>query len=328
MRSDHGSTVIVPNRFESLAYNVLVRSRPIFDRSKTGRHLWRKFWGRLTDGRERPVATVIHDQSVVVNCGYTYPMFARMFEGLNRPLIEIVHQTALALHRPIHLVDVGAAVGDTVLLVSANCGSDVAHYYCVDGDKQFFAYLTQNLGSRSDCTLFNAILSSDEGMVPSLVRTHHGTASAQGTVEVRSSSLDDVLQAQVEAGCLDVIKIDIDGFDGRALAGARRCLAVASAVIFEWHPILCRQTGNSWTEPFEVLSAAGYTEFVWFNKLGEFSHFTDMPGRAVLDRMAEHCLADVDSDFHWDVVALKSASPVDGIGLSLMKFAKNRISRW
>ncbi len=324
-----GEGAVIPtNALHSAAYNALVRSRTGLERTALGRQAWRRLWRALIDGRSSPVATVIHGHKVIVNSGYTYPMSSRMFRSFNQPLVELVHQAARVLERPVHLVDVGAAVGDTVLLVAANCPGDVARYYCIDGDPQFFRYLTHNLGGRPDCTFFNALLSSDDAMIRSLVRTHQGTASAQGSEAVRPSTLDTLLAAEIAAGHVDVVKIDVDGFDGRALAGSRRAIGVASAVIFEWHPILCRQTGNSWLEAFAVLGGTGYTDFVWFNKFGEFCQFTAVPTEDVLNEMAGYCLADVDDDWHWDVVALKSGTRLDRIELGRMRFARERTSRW
>ena len=274
------------------------------------------------------VTTFIHDQQVLVNCGYSYPITTRTVPTYNQPLIELVHQAAKSLHRPIYFVDVGAAVGDTILLVSSNCRENVEHYFAVDGDKEFFDYLTHNLSGRNDCTLFNALLSSDEGSMQSLIRTHQGTASAQGTGEVQSTTLDKLLQDAISQSKVDVIKIDIDGFDGRALSGAREALKIASAVIFEWHPILYQQTGNSWLEPFRILTECEFTNLVWFSKFGNFNQFTNVPDRESLDKMAEYCLADIGDDWHWDIVALKSDTDISMIDLARMRFAQNRTSRW
>lgn len=312
----------------SFLYNFLLRSRRISGDHGIGNRIWQKLWYTFIRSYDGPIRTVLHGRPVVVNCGYTYPVTSRIIETFNQPIVETVHQVAKTLGRPIHFVDVGAAVGDTVLLVASNCAGDVEHYHAIDGDQQFFEYLTENLGKRSDCSLYNALLSSDEGSMQSLVRTHQGTASAQGKAEVPSTTFDRLLAGPIGQGKMDVIKIDIDGFDGRVLAGAREALKVASAVIFEWHPILYRATGNDWLEPFHVLEAAGYTNLIWFNKFGNFSQITDSPSDRVLNGMADYCFADIPADWHWDVVALKADTPVSIIDLARMNFAQQRVSRW
>ena len=102
----------------------------------------------------------------------------------------------------------------------------------------------------------------------------------------------------------------------------------SSMLIFEWHPILCHQTGNDWLEAFEVLNGSGFTNLIWFTKFGAFSQITEVPSHDVLNKMANYCLADIHLDWHWDIVALKSDTIISTIDTALMRFASNRLSRW
>lgn len=276
-----------------------------------------------------PVEANIHNRPVVVSFNYTYPIFCRRFPTLNDPLVELVHQAFRTLGRPIRLADIGAAVGDTVLLIDANCPRMVNEYICVDGDDEFFAYLDHNLSQLPNCRRFLSQLSSGHRQERSLIRTHGGTASAQGEKQNTAVPLDDLLAAEgVES--VDVLKIDVDGFDGEVLAGAGRILCEQQpAVIFEWHPILCRQTGNSPFTHFQTLSEAGYSELVWFNKLGEFSHFGRPNDVSEIERLADYCLRSTTRyDWHYDVVALTPGSGIDRMKLADMAFAAARPSRW
>ena len=91
-------------------------------------------------------------------------------------------------------MDVGAAIGDTVLLIEEELGPDVlAGVICVDGDVEFTTYLRGNLAHRRDLQVVQAMLSRSSEPVRSLVRTHAGTASAQGASSVGARTLDDVL---------------------------------------------------------------------------------------------------------------------------------------
>ena len=161
-----------------------------------------------------------------------------------------------------------------------------------------------------------------------VVRTHGGTASAQGEAVARSSTLDAVLR-RPGIQPPDVLKVDVDGFDGQVLLGAVDSLAEhRPAVIFEWHPILCRQTGNNWTDHLVALGRAGYDRFVWFDKFGLFSHFSSRPEPADLDRLATFCLSTKSyPDQHYDVVALPPGSPLAEADLADAAFARNRRSR-
>jgi FkbM family methyltransferase len=313
--------------FPSLAYNFLLKTQGLEERPLT-RALWKKLWKRCHHRFNGPVITTIHGQRVTVNFGYLYPYLARKFPLYNQPLLELVYQAFSAKGAAVNLVDVGAAVGDTILLVEANCPGMIDRFYCVDGDPEFFGYLKSNLGANPKGSLYFALLSSSSGAERALIRTHRGTASAQGDQMVKSCTLDSLLSAP-DMKQVDLLKIDVDGFDGRVIAGAKAILGnQAPSVIFEWHPILCKQTGNSWLEHFEILYEAGYKTFVWFTKFGGFSHFSRSIDRAAIDTTADLCLRNQHcDDWHYDVVALHGRSRVDPLALAELRFAKRRRSR-
>jgi FkbM family methyltransferase len=321
------SQPLKPLSLASLAYNVLLKTQRL-EEGRFTRALWKSLWklgNRKFDG---PVTSVIHGRSVIVNFGYLYPYLARKFPLYNHPLLELVYQVFAAKGAAINLVDVGAAVGDTVLLVEANCPGMVDRFYCIDGDAEFFGYLQNNLGADPKATLYFALLSSVSGQERALIRTHRGTASAQSDQMVASCTLDSLLSAPTMKA-VDLLKIDVDGFDGRVIAGATAVLrSQAPAVIFEWHPILCKQTNNSWLEHFEVLSEAGYERFVWFTKFGSFSHVSRSIDREAISVMADVCLRNQHrDDWHYDIVALHGRSRVDSVALAELRFAKRRRSR-
>jgi FkbM family methyltransferase len=285
---------------------------------------WQRLWQKGLDRCSGPVRTRIHGRTVLVNYGFTYPVFSRLFQDLNAPLLELAHLTWRAAARKIRFVDVGAAVGDTVLLLHANLPEAFSGFVCVDGDVEFFQYLQQNLSHLEGGRLVLGILSAAEENVPDLIRTHSGTASAQGSARVTATTLSKILNEPV-----DLLKIDVDGFDGRVLSGAQQALAqYRPTVIFEWHPILYQQTGNNWNEPFKILLAAGYSRFLWFTKFGNFSHFMFHFDSATVDALAKHCLADVPADWHYDVVALHDSSSVNVQALASLEFARRRPSRF
>jgi hypothetical protein len=96
---------------------------------------------------------------------------------------------------------------------------------------------------------------------------HESTASAQGDSLVWALALDDISLVKTES--IDVFKIDVDGFDGRVLAGSRKLLLQHKpVVIFEFHPGLVKETGNEILLPFIVLAETGYHTLIWFDKYG------------------------------------------------------------
>ena len=206
-----------------------------------GRFGVRQWWGKTYDAfinRRRVVSVTIHGRKVLCTFGTPYLFTTRRYPTFNGPLLELVHETYRLKHRPVRLADVGAAIGDTVLFVEANCPGMVLEYDCVDGDPEFSQYLKHNLASLPNVRTIVAQLSRNGGYKPSLVRINPGAASALGATNVKTASLDEVLS--LDCNCsIDVLKIDVDGFDGEVLSGAANVLARdRPCVIFEWHPDL------------------------------------------------------------------------------------------
>jgi FkbM family methyltransferase len=328
--TDHKDNIslLVPNKFASLIYNLLVNTVKLEDYKYTS-NLWQKFWRKSCDIFSGPVSTTIHGYKVILNYGYVYPIYSRKFHSYNNPLVELVYQAYSVHNSPVTLIDVGAAIGDTVLLTYSNCPGMIKNFYCVDGDQEFFRYLQYNLGNFAEGKLILSMLSHDETLERELVRTHKGTASAQGEVEVSARSLD-LVATEVGLQDVDVLKIDVDGFDGKVLLGATNILnKYQPSVIFEWHPILCKKTGNDSRQQFEILEACGYEKFIWFTKFGEFSHFMYGFDQESVSRLAELCLRDKFSDdWHYDVVALHRNSRINPVVLAELSFAKVRKSKF
>ena len=291
------------------------------------RRVWNKLY-ELADQRYagRPVSVQVHGAQTLLNYGHAYPLFSRKFKSWNLPLIELVYQAAKAAGRPVSYVDVGSGVGDTIRLLSANCTGMLSDVHAVEGDAEFFAYLDRNVPASAKHFRYNVMLSAEPGEIASLVHHHTGTAAAHGDALVPCTTLDMVLIGR--QAHIDILKIDVDGYDGQVLAGSRSILATDKPyVIFEWHPLLYEKSAQSWTQPFEVLTSSGYSEFAWFNKYGHFSHFTVGLATQHTQLMAQLCLGGKhDVDWHYDIVALPRDSVVRPVPLAELSYAKRRPS--
>ncbi|MDA8266820.1 MAG: FkbM family methyltransferase [Actinomycetota bacterium] len=273
------------------------------------------------------VETHIHGRRVRVPAGYPYPLWSRQWPNYNAPLLEAAHEATLLRDGPIRVVDVGAAVGDTALMLLANLPiGTIEDLLCVEPDNQFAGLARANLRGEPAVRIRQALLARSETNVRDLVRTHPGTASAQGRERRPAVPLDHLCPERV-----DVLKIDVDGMDGQVLAGARRHLAVDHpVVIFEWHPVLYERTGNDWREPFEVLHDAGYRQAVWFDKFGSCAGIADVGDADLLEHRARTCLVDRSTeDWHYDVIAVPPGpgSRAGAARLATLFHARSRLSR-
>lgn len=319
----------LPNRrVASLVYNILVRTYRMEQNPITANG-WRQLWDRSKSYFAGPVKTHIHGYPATVNFGHLYPIFARRFPNYNNPLIELVYQSYISLRRPVVLIDIGANIGDSILLLESNCPRMISSFLCVEGHPKFFEYLKLNLSPFTNGKLASILLSSVDGPVPSLVDNHSSSATAIGGVIKQARSLDSLIQESFDESA-DILKIDTDGFDGRILQGAEGTLRrFKPAVIFEWHPALYLETNNSLNQPFEILNTLGYTQFIFFNKYGEFNHIMMNNDKASVEALGEFCLRSrALPDWHYDVVALHESSLLSPKSLAEMGFARVRRSAY
>ena len=99
---------------------------------------WYKLYRQVLESPVKPVKVTIHNFKAIQPSSYSYPFTARFYETFNNPLIECVYQTFKNKQRKISVVDIGAAIGDTVFLLKANCTEMISTIYCIDGDEEFF----------------------------------------------------------------------------------------------------------------------------------------------------------------------------------------------
>ena len=203
-------------RTEALAHRALLRTFRVGQVRGVNR-VWRqahdaavKRWG------SKSVETRLHGSRATVNFANPYPYAIRLHPNYNAPQVELVAASATALGRPVTVVDVGAAIGDTALLLLQRCSSMIKALECIEGDPAFAELLRKNLRDPR-IQIHEVVLSDRPGPVPSLIRSQHqGTASAHGDEVVSASTLDE----QLAAISPDVIKVDTDGYDGAILGGA------------------------------------------------------------------------------------------------------------
>ena len=316
---------IMPNRSLSIIYGFFLSSMRLRRWSSLFRRTWNIAWDRSTHTWSGPVSAVIHGKKVTVNYGYNYPVFCREFPTYNNPLVELVYLAYASKGGPVVVVDVGAAIGDTILLIESNCPEMMSYFYCIDGDELFFSFLESNLSGK-DGKLLKRFLASSETIAKSLVRIHPGTASSQGEHTVETTSLD-CLMHQGEIGRFDLLKIDVDGYDGAILQGAKECLeAYAPAVIFEWHPQLCVDTENSWLDHFTALRECGYDRLLWFDNYGNFSHFSGLDDELSMDALASVCLNGKHARaVFFDIVALPKGSSIPN-AMAELNYARTKRS--
>ncbi len=317
------------NAFFSATYNLLLalanwKQKPLLKK------IWGTLWKLQIGSYQGLVKSKLHGQDVILTNGHYYPLVNIWHPLFNQPLFTLAQFMIQERKRTIQMVDVGAAVGDTVLMLEANFPGQINKYLCVDGDPLFYSFQEFNLKSVAyKTTKVFALLSDEEVMVGSIEKTNMTTGSALGDTKVMSQTLDKIVNDNAFVS-VDLIKIDVDGFDGKVLGGAKKLLqAFKPGVVFEWNTPYFHKTGNPILQPFEVLTECGYNRFIWFNNLGEFTHIQlslETESLAEIDLVCQRMLAS--TGLHYDVVALHAETAIDVPSFVEFAIRKRKRSAW
>ena len=297
------NTALRKNLFVSIIYNLLIfsyRARKINFLYKVWQFAW-KFSLRFTDYY---AVTKIHGSRAIVPVGHWYLLVLQNYPKFNHPLLYLVKYSISRKNRPLSIVDVGSAIGDTVLFIEEKY-KGVHSFVCIDGDSQYNTIIKHNLDFLDErFTLVNSLVSDKSEKIGMIEKENPTTGSSTSANLADASSLDLLL---LENKVIDIIKIDIDGFDGKALAGASDVLKLKSpSIIFEWNVPLFLKTNNDIMLPFESLEKCGYNDYFWFDNFGNFMFYRRGVSYEELEVLAELSVRMFEvSGLHFDVVALK-----------------------
>jgi FkbM family methyltransferase len=129
----------------------------------------------------------------------------------------------------LRVVDVGACVGGFTLAGLLNFPGST--FDVIEPYKPYHAYLDHNLGDRDNVTVHH-VAASDKAQKLTMSLSERFSKLGQASVygagidaeSVDAVPLDDLIQGRV-----DVLKIDVEGYEYNVLQGAQR-------ILNEWHP--------------------------------------------------------------------------------------------
>lgn len=198
--------------------------------------------------------------------------FPRLFERHELRLV------AGSLKPGMRMVDVGANIGLYSVLASSRVG-DSGRVWAFEPSRQSYDRLVRNLQlNNSTCVQPIRIaladapdklsrLTSDVGYGDAyryLLPTTEHDAEIPGGEEVRATTLD-ACAAEYGIRDVDLIKIDVEGGEYRALLGARKTLSENPnvRVVFESEADWCERAGCRQQDAFDLLRGAGFQLYTW-----------------------------------------------------------------
>lgn len=164
-------------------------------------------------------------------------------------------------------VDVGAFIGLYTIAAAKRCGR-AGRVYGFEPDPENYRLLTEHirLNRLSDVIVAEAkAVSSESGLAVFTPgrgsESHLGTGPAGAGNRVPVTTLDE----SIKAGRMDVLKIDVEGFEQAVLEGASRLLAdprrKPRAIFMEAHPFAWGRSGASSAALLSLLERHGYGAF-------------------------------------------------------------------
>ncbi len=164
-------------------------------------------------------------------------------------------------------IDVGANFGWYSLIFSKFAGA-TGQIISFEPDQKNFELLShnKNLNAAANIEAIQIAVGESHGEVllghapdtnpgmHSLVDLPHINKDNAQTVQIRR--LDDVLKDH--AGLIDLLKIDIEGFEVAAFLGGRETLRRCKLILAEYSPAFIEASGYKKTQFFELLQEAGF----------------------------------------------------------------------
>lgn len=174
----------------------------------------------------------------------------------------------------LHAIDIGANAGDTAALIRESGEIPVL---CVEGDPRVLPYLKENAANLGAGIEIDEHFVGADGMKVDLDSAHDlgsnaclvQAAGSNGSVRLRR--LQAILDDHPSYRDAKLLKTDTEGFDFAILQQSIDFIGQAKPVIFfEYDPHFRPSEPTAGLEALEALTAAGYSDFIYYDNHGNF----------------------------------------------------------
>jgi FkbM family methyltransferase len=260
--------------------SVAIRHAPALERAD-----W--LWDRIRPAYDRMLATVARSRGLerVINGTDRFRLSAQ-----SRGFIAEEYEPAVwgRVMREVrvgdHVAEVGASMGLYALAFAGRVGA-AGHVTAFEPDPESASALETNVGVngwQDRVTMIRAAVGQRSGQVRFAAarglesRIETSPAARDGVITVPMVTLDDALAERR----VDVIKIDVEGFEQQVLEGARTLLTDGRrrprAILVEVHPFAWTETGTTSASFLGLLGETGFRvedmEGVAVSSITEYGH--------------------------------------------------------
>jgi FkbM family methyltransferase len=178
----------------------------------------------------------------------------------------------------LHIIDIGANVGDTAAIIREHCQCPIL---CIEGDKHYFDILSENIrrAKLSSVEAVHALVATYSGEISGRLISGGGSAHfvEDKTLVTRATTFTQILDGFPKFRSPKLIKIDTDGFDCSILRSELKWLGeIKPAIFFEYDPSFFGGQQYSGANIFEDLSGAGYSFAMLYDNFGDYLVSVDL----------------------------------------------------
>jgi FkbM family methyltransferase len=301
----------------STIYNLLIYLY-FFRKNKLTFTIWRYLWEKSLLLYSGNVKTKFHNKEIVVPNGHWYKLVYYKYPKFNSGIISTIKiLTKNSFH--IKFIDVGAAVGDTILLVESFSSENIT-YIAIEGDEDYFKILKNNTHHlKTKINYYCEMLSSKAEKINKIIKENPTTGFSGGIETTFSKTLDELLLSEdhnklTQQKDIYVLKIDVDGYDGKVLQGSKLFITKKEPIIiFELNPPEILKVNNCIEDYWKLFKENNsYSTFVLLNNRGDFCGIYYDLSENMLNILEDISLnLSTYNGYHFDIIAIPKSFEIN-----------------
>jgi FkbM family methyltransferase len=197
-----------------------------------------------------------------------HPLYSRNLNRINSYI-------ARDMGRPYTIIDIGANIGDSALLLRETDSKN--RIVCIEGNPEYLPWLEENVKQLKGVDIVKTFVGSDgESKYGKLVSDGRGTtyiaeSSAASGDAIHYTALKDIISRAGITGEIRLIKIDTDGFDCQIIKGNMETIeGFKSVLFFEYAPAWFPGGKDTQADIFDYLAQHGYGYFIFYDGVGNY----------------------------------------------------------
>lgn len=184
------------------------------------------------------------------------------------------------------VIDIGANIGDTAIIVKANLDIPIL---CIEADDFYFNLLQLNTKNIEGIAHEHCLVGDINDNNLKLI-SYKGTArlikSTESNNRLDFKSLLEIIEKHKNFDNVKFLKIDTDGFDCKIIRSNINFLKRNQPVIFfEYDPYFLNQAGDDGLSIFDFLMQIDYQKLLVYDNTGSFLISTETNNRKVLEEL-------------------------------------------